>query len=159
MFPHGFRHKSLEIEGLTITSENLAAIHLPAEEDTFTLIYSLRAVQDSALDEMEKEITIISNLFHCAMTISPRYPSWEYRADSYVRQKLQKVFKEQTGTELKLEAVHGGLECGVFSRFYDDMDIVTLGAIGLDVHSPNEHLDLASFDQTYDLLLALLKEL
>ena len=157
VFPHGFRHKSLQVEGLTITSENLAAVHL--EDDDFTLIYSLRAVHDSAMDEMEKEIAILSEIFHCQMTCSPRYPSWAYREDSPLRRQLQKVFREMTGTELKLEAVHGGLECGVFSRFYDDMDIVTLGAIGLDVHSPNEHLDLASFDQTYELLLALLKEL
>lgn len=157
VFPHGFRHKSLQIEGLTITSENLAAIHLV--DDVFTLIYSLRAMYDSALDEMEKEIEIIARLFCCDTTRSPRYPSWEYREDSFVRRQLQKVFKELTGQELILEAVHGGLECGVFSRFHDDMDIVTLGAIGLDVHTPNEHLDLASFDQTYELLLALLKEL
>lgn len=157
VFPHGFRHKSLQIEGLTITSENLAAIHLV--DDVFTLVYSLRAMYDSALDEMEKEIEIIARLFSCDTTRSPRYPSWEYREDSFVRKQLQKVFKEQTGQELILEAVHGGLECGVFSRFHDDMDIVTLGAIGLDVHTPYEHLDLASFDQTYELLLALLKEL
>ena len=91
--------------------------------------------------------------------MNPRYPSWEFRKDSFVREKLQDVVLRRTGEELILLPVHGGLECGVFSRLNPEMDIVTLGAVGLDVHTPQEHLDLKSFDDVYLMLTDLLKEL
>lgn len=157
IFPHGMRHKSLEIEGLPIASENMAAVHF--HDGQFSLIYSPRAMYDSHLDQMEREIEIIARLYGCTLKKNPRYPSWEYRKDSFMREKLQEVVLRRTGEELILLPVHGGLECGVFSRLNPEMDIVTLGAVGLDVHTPQEHLDLKSFDDVYLMLTDLLKEL
>lgn len=76
-----------------------------------------------------------------------------------MRETLQSVFKEQYQKELELVAVHGGLECGVFKALDPDMDIVTMGPIMEDIHTPKERMNLASFDRTFDLLTAYLKQL
>lgn len=60
---------------------------------------------------------------------------------------------------LQLIAVHGGLECGVFKAMDEDMDIVTMGPIMEDIHTPKERMDMASFDRTYQLLIRFLARL
>ncbi len=94
-----------------------------------------------------------------ASPMSARYPAWNYDAKSAMRETLQKVFRETHGGELELIAEHGGLECGVFKAIDADMDIVTMGPITLDIHTPQERLELASFDRTFELLCAFIKEL
>ena len=53
---------------------------------------------------------------------------------------------------MKEEATHGGLECGVFKGLRPDLDIITYGPIAEGEHTPDEYLDLASFDRAYDVL-------
>ncbi len=157
LFPHGRRHKSMELPGLITASENLAAVDL--HDGEFSLLYSVRAMFESHLDMLENEIRILAGLFGCDHRIGDRYPSWEYSEHSPIRELLQELIRNHTGEELTLLPVHGGLECGVFSRMHPDMEIVTLGPLMYDVHTPDEHLDLQSFDEIYDLLLEMLKRL
>ena len=42
---------------------------------------------------------------------------------------------------------------------WPDMDIVTMGPLAEAVHSPDERLDLESFDRCYGILCALLANL
>ncbi len=76
-----------------------------------------------------------------------------------MREVMREAVKSSMGKELELLAVHGGLECGVFKSKWPDMDMVTLGPVGLDVHSPDERLDLQSFDRCYELLKEFLRRL
>lgn len=58
-----------------------------------------------------------------------------------------------------LQSNNGGNECGVFKKMYPDMDIVTSGSIYVLNHTPEEYLDLESFDRTYGFLLDFLRAL
>ena len=49
-------------------------------------------------------------------------------------------------------AGHGGNECGVFKALNPKLDIITFGPIGKDVHTPEEKLDLESFERSYQML-------
>ena len=42
-------------------------------------------------------------------------------------------------------------------RDMPNLDIIGLGPIMFDIHTPNERLDLASFERTYEVLVELLK--
>ncbi len=91
--------------------------------------YSLRAEKVSLRDQMEQELL------------------------------LRRVFKEQRDLDMEEMATHGGLECGIFCDMLPGLDVVTLGAEAAGAHTPNEQMNLASFDEMYDLLAAFLKEL
>ena len=60
---------------------------------------------------------------------------------------------------MELLATHGGLECGVFCDMIPGLDVVTLGAETDGAHTPKEQMNLESFDRTFDVLAAFLKEL
>ncbi len=85
--------------------------------------------------------------------------AWGYEEHSALREVMRETVRQCTGKELVEKAVHGGLECGVAKEKWPDMDIVTMGPLAEAVHSPDERLDLESFDRCYGILCALLANL
>lgn len=157
LLPDGMRHHSMSIDGLTTASMNAAVVSLENEE--LVINCSVRGALESYIDTIAEEIELVSEAYGFTTHREARYPAWSYDASSFMRETLQRVFKAQYGKDLELIAVHGGLECGVFKAMNQDMDIVTMGPIMEDIHTPKERMDIASFDRTFDLLCKLLKEL
>ena len=157
LLPSGLRHKSLQIEDLPTASENLASVR--CGEDYVEFQYSLRAEKASLRDMMENEICLIAGIYDMAVDVYNKFPSWEYNPDSKMRELLCKLYKERKGEDMEIIATHGGLECGVFCDMIPGLDVVTLGAATAGAHTPEEQMDLASFDETFELLAAFLKEL
>jgi dipeptidase D len=52
-----------------------------------------------------------------------------------------------------VKAIHAGLECGLFTEKFPDLDMISFGPTLRGVHAPGEKLDLASLDK-FTLLLA-----
>ena len=72
-----------------------------------------------------------------------------------MRELLREILKER-GIELKTQATHGGLECGFFKALRKDLDIVTYGPISKGAHTPEEMLNLESFDRCYEVVRELI---
>ncbi len=83
------------------------------------------------------------------------YSAWQYAPDSPLRNLAGKVYKDMTGEEPELLAIHAGLECGYFAGNLG-VDIISFGPNIKDVHSPTETLEVDSADRVYEYLLALL---
>lgn len=146
LLPCGFRHRHSTFS--EIMSESVNWIFGKTKENTFTLTYALRGSTDSMVEHMQEEILVTAQLFDAVAEEISSFPAWEFH-DSRLLHTLQRVFKESEGKELGLIPVQGGLECGVFAHMYEDMDIIAMGPFGFDVHTPNEHMDLANFDSLY----------
>ena len=157
LVPGPVRHRSAAIEGLTAASENLASVKM--KEDGAVISISLRAERESYLQTMAKELKMLSALYGGTHSEYGRYPSWAYEEKSGMRDIFCSVMEELTGEKTKLQAVHGGLECGVFKSKWPDMEIVTFGPLAQNVHTPEERLNLESFDRCYGLLCSLLARL
>ncbi len=157
LLPTGVRHRSLQIENLPAASENFAAVR--CGEDYVNFQYSLRAEKSSYRDQMEKELCILAGIYDMTMDVSGKYPAWEFNPDSSLRNTLCRVYKEMKGEDMELLATHGGLECGVFCEMIPGLDVVTLGAETDGAHTPKEQMNLKSFDETFEVLKAFLREL
>lgn len=157
LIPNGLRHRSMTIEGLTTASSNAAVV--TCNNGEIMINTSVRGALESYIDTIAEEIEIAAKLCGFETKRDARYPAWSYDQNSYMRTCLQAVCKKCYDKELTLMAVHGGLECGVFKLMDPDMDIVTMGPIMKDIHTPKERLSMESFDRTFDLLCAFLKEL
>ena len=157
LLPDGLRHRSMSIKDLSIASTNVGVVRM--EEDHLHINCSLRGALESYVDGFAVEIDTLAELFGFETSHEARYPAWSYDAQSDMRETMKVVCKRMTGKELGIMATHGGLECGVFKSLDPDMDIVTLGPIMKNIHTPQEALLLESFDATYDFLIEVLKEL
>jgi dipeptidase D len=94
-----------------------------------------------------------------AVEIQGEYPAWEYRKDSPLRSLMVKIFTEQYGREPVIQALHAGVECGIFSSRLPGLDCVSYGPDMTDIHTTNESMDAASVKRTWEYTLAILKEL
>ena len=72
---------------------------------------------------------------------------------------MVEVFETQYGHKPVIQALHAGVECGLFAGKIDGLDCVSFGPDLKDVHTFNETLDLASAKRTWEYLLAVLKAL
>ncbi len=157
MLPNGFKHRSMAIDGLTVASQNMGVIK--TMEDEIICTYSLRGAIETYNDEGMEILVNFCNTFGFEWESGSRYPAWEYSETSPMRDILKNVYLDFYEKEIQIKATHGGLECGVFKKIIPDIDIVTLGADSYDVHTPNERLNLESFDNTYKLLVQYLGNL
>ena len=155
--PHGYRHRSMNIEGLITASENLASVRTTDNDVTFRVLQ--RAELESRLDEMKDEIDMISERFGFDVIVDGRAPSWAYQPDSGMRKLLFEIYEEKTGNKLIEAATHGGLETGYFAGEIPGIDIVTFGPTVSDYHTSRECLDLETFRQAYEIIIEMLKRL
>ena len=156
LMPNGFQHRSMAIEGLTLTSLNLGVVE--SDEHQILLRTSLRSALESGIEHLVRVLSTLAKHFDFTMSTSARYPGWNYSVNSPMRDTFAKVVKEIYGTELRLIAAHGGCECGVFKGLVPDMDIISVGPNSAYIHTPDEQLDLASFDRAYHLLCSIIAE-
>lgn len=154
--PDGIVKMSEEIEGLVETSLNLGIL---STESSFIIFhYALRSNKEAKLCNLAEQIVNISKKAEAVSQVSGFYPPWEYKGNSPLRELYKKCYKEQNGSDIKVEAIHAGLECAVFSSTIKDLDCISVGPNMFDVHTPKEKLSISSTVGTFNLLLKVLKE-
>ena len=58
-----------------------------------------------------------------------------------------------------VKGIHAGLECGLFSEKYPDLDMVSFGPTLRYVHTPDESLHIPTVQMVWDHLLEILKNI
>ncbi len=154
---NGFIARSMQIKGLTLTSLNMGVIKV--ENSTLTCTYSLRSAIDSCVDNLINQLSTLASVFGFSVETGSRYPGWNYNPVSKMRDILKVVVKDELDKELEVVAAHGGTEVGVFSAMIPNIDVVSMGPFTEDIHTPDERMDLASFDRVDNLLKKFIEKL
>ena len=152
--PTGVIAMSEDIEGLVETSLNMGIVS--TEPDELTLTFSLRSSKGAAKAELLEKITKIAEGLGCKVSSHGDYPGWEYKKDSYLREKMCEVWRAQFGKDPRVIAIHAGLECGIFSGKIEGLDCVSAGPTHYDIHTPEERLSLSSTARVWEYLKKLM---
>ncbi|MEE1102364.1 MAG: aminoacyl-histidine dipeptidase [Agathobacter sp.] len=154
--PNGVVNMSQVINGLVETSLNLGIMEL--EEHELNIVTSIRSSVTSRKFDLTKRVTSIIEILGGEVKIEGDYPAWEYKPESELRTQIEKVYIEQFGTAPVFNAIHAGLECGLFSEKIPELDCVSFGPTMFDIHTPKERLSISSTERYWRFLLKLLKE-
>jgi len=84
------------------------------------------------------------------------YPAWQYEPDSKIRDLCVSVYKEVSGREARVQAIHAGLECGLLREKLPQTDMISFGPDLRGVHTPDEQLSISSVANTWAFLTAVL---
>ncbi len=155
--PNGVQYMSMEIPGLVQTSLNNGVLEEIDGKIKFTT--SVRSSVKSALDEIVDILRIQAERCGAEFKKASEYPAWEYSPDSPVRDAAVNVYKKLNNKEPLITAIHAGLECGLLKKTLPKVDAISFGPNLYDVHTPNEHMDIASVERVWKFLLAYLAEL
>lgn len=155
LIPDGVETMSASIEGLVESSNNIGVIE--TDDEKVIISSAIRSSVKSLKDELNSRIDTICNLTGAEMKLIADYPEWQYKVESPVRDLMSQVFKDKFGKELKIDAIHAGLECGFLKEKLGDIDMVSIGPDIRDVHTPNENLSISSTERVYEFLVEVLK--
>ena len=76
LMPDGFQHRSLAIEGLTLTSLNLGIVHTDGNKVHMQTL--IRSALESGVDNLIGILQRLSERLGIRMEVSARYPGWNY---------------------------------------------------------------------------------
>lgn len=155
--PGGIQRMSWDIKGLVQTSLNLGILSTTDAEVTFS--FAVRSSVETEKEELVNRIKCLIETLGGTVTCAGAYPAWEYRQDSPLRDLMIRIFKEQYGKEPVVQALHAGVECGLFSGKLPGLDCVSFGPDMKDIHTPKESMDVDSVLRTWNYTLEILKQL
>ena len=154
LVPNGVQSRTPDVPELVESSSSLGIVRTEAGETVFTVMP--RSSAESRLDLIIRKISLLAGLLGAQADFVDRYPGWEYAPASRVRDVYLAAYRETTGTEARVEAIHAGLECGVIGQKLGGMDAVSIGPDLRDIHTPDERMQLDSFAETFALVKRML---
>ncbi|WP_297518049.1 aminoacyl-histidine dipeptidase [uncultured Clostridium sp.] len=158
LMPNGVEVMSMDMDGLVQTSTNLGVV--TTTNETVSFDSATRSSVNSQKWAFLDKIQNVADVIGAKLEVSSSYPSWEYNPESEVREIAKKVYKDMTGEDAKLVAIHAGVECGLLSEKVEaGLDMISFGPNMADVHTPDEHVSISSIKNVWEFLIELLKAL
>lgn len=155
--PYGVQAMSADIEGLVESSLNLGIFRV--EETKVTYCFSVRSSVSSAKHFISDRLEYLSNFLGADYIMRGEYPAWEYCKDSKLRDLYCEVYKKVSGKDVKVEAIHAGLECGLIYEKMKDIDIISIGPDMSGIHTVQEKLSVPSSVRLYKVIEKVLEEM
>ncbi len=152
--PHGVIKMSADIPGLVETSTNVAVITTTKKD--VTLATSQRSSVASEIVEIADSVRAVFEMGGATVSGSSGYPGWKPNLESTILKTAIATYKQLTGKEPDVKAIHAGLECGIIGEKYPGIDMVSFGPTLEGVHSPDEKIYIDTVEKYWDFLMAIL---
>lgn len=175
--PGGIVKMSRAIKGLVQTSLNLGILKTERKQELtgeqqqagkqeenrqqgeVMFSYSVRSSVQSEKEELVARLECLLECLGGYVICQGDYPAWEYREDSPLREIMIDTYRELYGEEPVIQAIHAGVECGLFAGKIRGLDCVSFGPNILDIHTPRERLEIASVERVWRYLLRVLEKM
>lgn len=156
--PNGVQGMSLAVPGLVETSSNLASVHVTGENQIVITTHQRSSV-DSKREEITDRIFALYENIGCSVDCNDPSVGWAPNPESKLLKTAVESFNDLFGHKPKVEALHAGLECGIFLEKMPGMDMISFGPTLKDIHSPNEKAYIPSVAEFWQLLTDILRRL
>ena len=137
------------------TSSNVASV--ATTENAIDIVASQRSNVMSNLENMTNTVKAAFQLAGAKVSVGDKYPAWKMRADSKLTDLTVKSYEKLFGKKPLVKGIHAGLECGLFSEKYPNLDMVSFGPTLRNVHTPQEALYIPTVQMVWDHLLEILR--
>ena len=154
--PNGIQAFSMDIKGLVETSLNMGIMAL--ENDVLKMSFAVRSSVESAKQYLTEKVVLFVDMLGGSCEIRGDYPGWAYNPQSELRETFIRVYERMYGKSPVVEAIHAGLECGLFTKKIEGLDSISVGPNMHDIHTSEETLEVGSVQRTWEFLCQVLAE-
>lgn len=138
-------------------SRNLGIVSLSAERGEGCFVFMARSSRDSHIRASNEELDTYADFLNIEHIRSNSYPAWESVSNSRMAERYAKCYEALFGEPCKVNVIHAGLECAIIKKRCPELDIISCGALVLDLHSPDEALNIASFERFFAVIKAVIE--
>ncbi len=146
--PSGIIRMSKEFSPVVETSINLSMVK--TSENEILIEMMPRSLSDTGLATIVEDVRSTcylldnvevetKNLHHC----------WSSPSHNRLIDVLNECYKEVTGKEFTITAMHAGVECAQFALLNKELQLISVGPTILNPHSPQERVDIKGVEQMY----------
>lgn len=155
--PNGVQGMSAAVEGLVETSCNLASVKMDGDKIVITV--HQRSSVDSRRDEIADRVKSLFEMIGAKVVFDDTYVGWAPNPNSKVLKVAEESFESLFGKKPRVEALHAGLECGLFLEKMPELDMISFGPTLKDIHSPSEKANIKSVEEFWKFLCDILRRL
>ena len=156
--PNGVFSMSEGLCGVVEYSRNLGILEIDASKNKGTLVFMARSPKALQIKASSEELDAYARLIGGRQICASSYPGWDGNAESPLCRLYSECYGELFGQACRATVIHAGLECAVIKQRLPMLDIISCGAIVLDLHSPDESLNIASFERFFAVIAAMLEK-
>lgn len=128
-------------------------------EDSFCATVNTRSAAESRIDLSICELDAYAKMLGGVSEHYSRYPGWKFAEASATREDYTRAYSALHGKTPSVEVIHAGLECGIIKKAVPDMDMISCGPVVLNLHSPDEALNVASLERFFTVILKVISEM
>ncbi len=147
---YGVFEMNRSIDSLVEYSRNLGVVKTEGNVVSFT--FSSRSAMPQRIKASERELFAYADMLGMQADVGEAYPGWDFSEESAIRELYARTFKSLFGRDCEITVIHAGLECGIIKEKLPHMDMISCGPVVLDLHSPDERMELASFERFFDVI-------
>ncbi len=147
---HGPISYSKQITGLVQTSNNLAVVR--SDKKNIQIHVSTRSSVNDELIAVRNKVKEIGEKYKAKVTFEEAYPGWAPNPDSPFVKMVKKVYEEVLEKPVTLEAIHAGLECGLFIALNPELQVTSIGPNIHNAHSPDEFIEIKSVEIIWNVV-------
>lgn len=155
--PDGVERMSASVEGLVETSNNMAVVR--TEDGHLTVRCLMRSSVDTAKENLAVKMRSVFELAGAAFSTQGGYSGWTPKPETPIIGTIRDVYKEKFGAEMKVMAIHAGLECALLGAKYPAWDMVSFGPTIVHPHSPDERVKIDTVAKTWEFVKAVLENI
>ncbi len=146
-----------ELAWMVETSSNVASVQ--SDDAQVIVVASQRSNVMSNLRNMADTVKSVFQLARATVVQNDGYPAWKMNPHSKLVKITVDAYKKLFGKAPLVKGIHAGLECGLFSEKYPNIDMVSFGPTLRFVHTPDERLLIPTVQMVWDHLLEILKNI
>jgi len=144
-------------EGYVDTSSNMAHVITTPQGEAEVLLM-VRSMDEERKRACASAIQSAFSLAGFRVDFAASYGAWNIAGNAPLVQKARVAYARLFGgQELRIDKVHCGLECGVITEKYPQLQIISLGPTIHHPHSPQESVEIPSVERFWQLLCAMIQ--
>ena len=142
------------LNGMVETSSNIASV--ATNDGKISIVASQRS---NVMSNLENQCNTVKATFELAgadVEQTDGYPAWKMNPNSKLTRIAVESYKKLFGKEPVVRGIHAGLECGLFSERYPNLDMISFGPTLRGVHTPDEKLHIPTVEMVWNHLVDIL---
>lgn len=132
-------------ENLKIVRDSINLSRIKSDDGVIELEFFARSMSEDGLERLKFETASLAKLAGFEVSFFERSGAWTPKIGEFANVVLK--FMQENNPKVKFQAVHAGLECGVFVAKQNGLEAASIGPNIYSPHSINEHLEIDSLEK------------